>query len=86
MTWVAFERAGRLARDRGLPAPINKWHRLATRAYRFVQQECWDPELGAYVMHPGSKQLDASVLCMPMVKWDEATGGRPQLDSAGAGR
>jgi GH15 family glucan-1,4-alpha-glucosidase len=76
MTWVAFERAGRLARDRGLPAPINKWQRLATRAYRFVQQECWDPELGAYVMHPGSKHLDASVLCMPMVKFSGPTDPR----------
>ena len=76
MTWTAFERAGRLARDRGLPAPVNKWQRLAGRAYRFVQQECWDPELGAYVMHPGSKLLDASVLCMPMVKFSGPTDPR----------
>jgi GH15 family glucan-1,4-alpha-glucosidase len=76
MTWVAFERAGRLARDRGLPAPVNKWQRLAGRAYRFVQQQCWDPDLGAYVMHPGSKHLDASVLCMPLVKFSGPTDPR----------
>ena len=29
MTWVAFDRAGRLARDRGLPAPVERWRKLA---------------------------------------------------------
>src|SRR4051794_35440436 len=66
MTWVAYDRAGRLARDRGLPAPVEKWRELAAQAYRFVQQSCWDAEAQAYVMHPGSKLLDASLLVMPM--------------------
>jgi GH15 family glucan-1,4-alpha-glucosidase len=76
MTWVAFERAGRLARRRGLPAPVGKWHKLAARAYQFVQQECWDPELRSYVMHPGSKHLDASLLCMPLLKFSGPTDPR----------
>lgn len=76
MTWVAFERAGRLARDRGLPAPVSRWRKLAAAAYRFVQDECWDPQIGAYVMHPGSKQLDASVLVMPLVKFAGPTDPR----------
>ncbi|GAB2818026.1 glycoside hydrolase family 15 protein [Actinocorallia aurea] len=75
-TWTAFDRALRLARDRGLPARSNKWQRLAAKAYRFVQQECWDPAIGAYVMHPGSKLLDAAVLCMPMVKFSGPTDPR----------
>ena len=45
MTWVAYERAGRLARDRGLPAPVERWRKLAAQAHRFVQESCWDPEL-----------------------------------------
>ena len=53
MTWVAFDRAGRLARDRGLPAPVERWRKLAASAHRFVQDSCWDRELQAYVMHPG---------------------------------
>ncbi|MFC5749974.1 glycoside hydrolase family 15 protein [Actinomadura rugatobispora] len=76
MTWVAFERAGRIARDRGLPAPVGEWHDLAAKAYRFVQQQCWDPDLGSYVMHPGSKQLDASLLCMPLLKFSGPTDPR----------
>ena len=33
MTWVAFERAQRIARQRGLPAPINRWRDTADSAY-----------------------------------------------------
>jgi len=76
MTWVAFDRAQRLARDRGLPAPVERWRKLAGQAYRFVQDSCFDRELGAYVMHPGSRQLDASVLVMPLVRFSGPTDPR----------
>jgi GH15 family glucan-1,4-alpha-glucosidase len=86
MTWVAYERAGRLARDRGLPAPVERWRKLAASAYRFVQESCWDPELRSYVMYPGSKLLDASVLVMPLVKFAGPTDPRflSTLDRIGA--
>ena len=76
MTWVAYERAGRLARDRGLPAPVERWRKLAAQAHRFVQEQCWDPELKTYVMYPGSQLLDASVLVMPLVKFAGPTDPR----------
>jgi GH15 family glucan-1,4-alpha-glucosidase len=76
MTWVAYERAGRLARDRGLPAPVERWRKLAAQAHRFVQEQCWDPGLKTYVMHPGSQLLDASVLVMPLVKFAGPTDPR----------
>jgi GH15 family glucan-1,4-alpha-glucosidase len=76
MTWVAYDRAGRLARDRGLPAPVERWRKLAASAHRFVQESCWDPELRSYVMHPGSKLLDASLLVMPLVKFAGPTDPR----------
>ncbi len=76
MTWVAYDRACRLARDRGLPAPIERWRKLGNAAYRFVQDSCWDREIGAYVMHPGSKLLDASLLVMPLVKFSGPTDPR----------
>ncbi len=86
MTWVAYERAGRLARDRGLPAPVERWRKLAASAHRFVQESCWDPELRSYVMYPGSKLLDASVLVMPLVKFAGPTDPRflSTLDRIGA--
>jgi GH15 family glucan-1,4-alpha-glucosidase len=76
MTWLAFDRAQRLARDRGLPAPVERWRKLSGAAYRFVQDECWDRDIGAYVMHPGSKNLDASLLVMPVVKFSGPTDPR----------
>jgi GH15 family glucan-1,4-alpha-glucosidase len=76
MTWVAYDRAGRLARDRGLPAPVERWRKLAAAAHRYVQESCWDPELQSYVMYPGSKLLDASVLVMPLVRFSGPTDPR----------
>jgi GH15 family glucan-1,4-alpha-glucosidase len=76
MTWVAYDRAARLARDRGLPAPVERWRKLAAQAHRFVQEQCWDPDLKTYVMYPGSKLLDASLLVMPLVKFAGPTDPR----------
>jgi GH15 family glucan-1,4-alpha-glucosidase len=69
MTWVAFERAMRIARQRGLPAPILRWRDAADSAYDAVQQGGWNPERRAYVLYPGSSALDASLLVMPLVKF-----------------
>jgi len=69
MTWVAFERGMRIARQRGLPAPILSWRDTADAAYFAVQNEGWNRERGAYVQYPGSDSLDASLLIMPLVKF-----------------
>ena len=76
MTWVAYDRARRLAFGRGLPAPVERWRKLAATAHRFEQESCWDYELQAYVMYLGSKLLDASVLVMPPVKFAGPTDPR----------
>jgi GH15 family glucan-1,4-alpha-glucosidase len=76
MTWVAFERAQRIARQRGLPAPLAAWREVADSAYRQVQQLGWDEERGAYVQHYGSKRLDAALLVMPLVKFTGPTDPR----------
>ena len=76
MTWVAYDRAGRLARDRGRPAPVERWRKLAAAAHRCVQDSCWDRDLQTYVMHPGSRLLDASLLVMPLVKFAGPTDPR----------
>ena len=76
MTWVAYDRAVRLAHDRGLPGPVEQWRELAGQAHRFVQDECWDPDIKSYVMYPGSRLLDASLLVMPLVKFAGNTDPR----------
>jgi GH15 family glucan-1,4-alpha-glucosidase len=69
MTWVAFERAQRIARQRGLPAPITEWRALADRAYLHVQQHGWNADAHAYTQYPHSMTLDASALIMPLVRF-----------------
>ena len=76
MTWLAYDRARRLADDRGLPAPMEHWRDLAAQAYRFVQEQCWDPGLNSYVMLPGSQLLDAALLIMPLVRFAGPTDPR----------
>ncbi len=69
MTWVAFERAQRIARHRGLPAPLDEWQKLADEAYLHVQNTGWSPSANAYVQHSNSTTVDASALIMPLVKF-----------------
>jgi GH15 family glucan-1,4-alpha-glucosidase len=69
MTWVAFERGGRIARHRGLPGPVDHWKACADRAFLHVQREVWNPARGAYTQYPGSQTLDAGALVMPLVKF-----------------
>jgi GH15 family glucan-1,4-alpha-glucosidase len=76
MTWVAFERAGRLVRRRGLPAPSDGWRQAADRAYRQIQERDWDPRIGAYVQYPGSTTLDAGALMLPLVGFTGAEDPR----------
>jgi GH15 family glucan-1,4-alpha-glucosidase len=53
MTGVAFERAIRIGRQRGLPAPIAHWRDIANSSYEAVQREGWSPDRRAYVQYPG---------------------------------
>ncbi len=69
MTWVAFERATRIAQQRGLPAPLASWRAAADRAYLHVQQQAWNPRRRSFVQYPGSQTIDASALVMPLVKF-----------------
>jgi GH15 family glucan-1,4-alpha-glucosidase len=76
MEWVAFERALRISRHRGLPAPRDRWHRVADRIYEQVQERGYDQKRGVYVQHYGSERLDAGNLLMPMVKFVGASDPR----------
>jgi GH15 family glucan-1,4-alpha-glucosidase len=76
MTWVAFERAGRLARRRGLPAPLESWRRTAEQAWFQLQEHDWNGELRAYVQYPGSTTLDAGALMIALVGFTGAEDPR----------
>jgi GH15 family glucan-1,4-alpha-glucosidase len=67
MAWVAFDRAVRSIETQGLDGPLDKWRELRDHIHRDVCERGFDPELGCFVQSYGSKELDASLLLMPLV-------------------
>ncbi len=67
MSWVAFDRAIRLAAAHGRPAPLDRWISQRDALYTQVMQRGWDAERGAFVQHYGDKVLDSSLLRMSSV-------------------
>jgi GH15 family glucan-1,4-alpha-glucosidase len=65
MAWVAFDRAasGPYASD----DPTMRWRKIADEIHAEVCERGFDRELGSFVQAYGSKQLDASLLLIPIV-------------------
>ena len=76
MSWVAVERAIRIARQRGLPADLVRWMQVRDEIYTQVMTRGWHAERRAFVQHYDTDVLDASVLLMPLVKFISPTDPR----------
>jgi len=76
MSWVAVERAIRIARQRGLPADMVRWLQARDAIYNQIMERGWHAERGAFVQHFDAEFLDASVLLMPLVKFIAPTDPR----------
>jgi GH15 family glucan-1,4-alpha-glucosidase len=76
MSWVAVERAVRIARQRGLPADTVRWMRARDEIYDQIMECGWNEERQAFVQHYDSGVLDASLLLMPLVKFISPTDPR----------
>ena len=64
MSWVAFDRAIRLARQRGFPAPLGRWEQTSAQIYEQVMAQGWSAHRGSFVQAYDSQELDASALLM----------------------
>jgi GH15 family glucan-1,4-alpha-glucosidase len=67
MAWVALDRVVKGAEQFGLEGPVAHWRALRARIHEEVCARGFDPSLGAFVQSYGSKQLDASLLMIPIV-------------------
>jgi GH15 family glucan-1,4-alpha-glucosidase len=67
MSWVAFDRALRLQRHRGLPAPVEEWIRTSAQIYEQVMQQGWNEKVHSFVQYYGSDAVDASSLLMVLM-------------------
>ena len=76
LSWVALDRAIRMARQRGLPAPEDRWIKQRDAIYEEIMEKGWNPERESFVQYYGGEALDASLLLMPLVKFVGPTDPR----------
>jgi GH15 family glucan-1,4-alpha-glucosidase len=69
MCWVAFDRGLRLAQKRSLSAPVDAWLRTRDEIRTDIFTNFWDKDLQSFVQSKGAKDLDASVLLMPLMRF-----------------
>ncbi|MFJ9790727.1 glycoside hydrolase family 15 protein [Streptomyces globosus] len=67
MTWVAFDRGIRLAREHSRPADTARWTEARDAVFRQIVDRGWNAERQAFVQHYDTHVLDASLLLMPRV-------------------
>jgi GH15 family glucan-1,4-alpha-glucosidase len=67
MSWVAFDRAIKCAREFRAGELVERWKQLRQEIHDEVCEKGFDREMGAFVQSYGSKLLDASALMIPVV-------------------
>jgi GH15 family glucan-1,4-alpha-glucosidase len=67
MAWVVFDRGVRLAERFELDAPVDRWKQVRDEIHAEVCERGYDRERRTFTQYYGSKELDASVLNIPLV-------------------
>ena len=69
--WQALQRAVELADAGQMPSTSrDRWARERERIAAWIDEHCWSEERGAYLMHPGSDALDASLALAVPFRFD----------------
>jgi GH15 family glucan-1,4-alpha-glucosidase len=76
MAWVAFDRAVRSVEEQEVEGPVDRWRALRDEIHAAVCEHGFDDELGSFVQSYGSKELDASLLLIPLVGFLPASDPR----------
>ena len=76
MAWVAFDRAVRTVEEQGLDGPVDRWRKLREQIHGEVCERGFDESLGSFVQSYGSKDVDASLLLIPLVGFLAADDAR----------
>ena len=67
MAWVAFDRAVRSVETQSMEGPADRWRQIRDEIHDEVCRRGYDATLGSFVQSYGSKELDASLLLIPLV-------------------
>ncbi len=65
-TWVALDRATRMATHRARPANVARWTAVRDAVYNQIMERGWNPKVGAFTQHYSTEVLDSSLLMMPL--------------------
>ena len=65
-SWIALDRAIRLAENHGRPANLERWTMERDRVYHQIMERGWNPKVKAFTQHYESDVLDSSLLMMPL--------------------
>lgn len=77
MAWVALERTIEMARSEDFRLDLRGVRATSDAIKRWVLDRGYDPELGAFVRAPGTRELDAALLAIPLV--DFLPGSDPRV-------
>jgi len=66
-SWVALDRAIRIAEGRGRPADLLRWRKARDSIYNQVMTRAWNPTRSAFTQHYDTDVLDSSLLMMPLM-------------------
>jgi GH15 family glucan-1,4-alpha-glucosidase len=76
MAWVAVDRAVKMVERFEPHGPVEKWRALRTTIHDDVCRQGFDTERNAFVQYYGTKDLDASLLMIPLIGFLPATDPR----------
>lgn len=73
MCWVALDRAMRLGLKRSLSMPYDRWDKARNAIREDIWSHFWNTDLGHFTATRGGRDLDASLLLMPLFRFVGAT-------------
>jgi GH15 family glucan-1,4-alpha-glucosidase len=76
MAWVAFDRAVKAVEQFGRKGPVDTWRRLRDTIHAEICRDGYDARRNTFTQAYGSKDLDASLLTMPLLGFLPATDPR----------
>jgi GH15 family glucan-1,4-alpha-glucosidase len=67
MVWAAFDRAVQAVERHGLDGPVETWRSLREEVHAEVLAKGFDSNRGTFTQHYGTREVDASLLMIPLV-------------------
>jgi GH15 family glucan-1,4-alpha-glucosidase len=67
LAWVALDRAVKGVEQFGMDGPVERWRRLRAEIHQEVCRRAYDADRGTFTQAYGSRELDASLLLIPLV-------------------